>query len=814
MFRPAMHLAAMILLASSAPAMARRLTVNDLLRTETFGEVSFGPNGRWLVFARLAPIIAMTRFDMEGATRELRSQLYRVDLNLPWRAVPLIPGNRPGVIAYGFSPNGDRLAVGRLKGDQWQLGVVTMATSAVRWFDLAPDYSPFDTSVRWVSNRQLVAIVDPNGKRPWWLRTGSLPADTLPARWAATRSGTAPAVTAIGSGRLLSVTDEPPKNRLMLVDTVSGSASTLASGRFLSMAVAPDRRHLALIEQGAVAPLPVDRPVSQIDWPFRRIVSIYDLASRQLWRPCPACDVLGKVAWSPDSRSLAFFARKADEDWPAATLFRADTPSRMVRRLNDTGIVASIAQLSDGAASAGFAWRGTGLLLFGRPSADSAHRAEWYTLNDQRPANALTSTLPDVNIDLAPIKGCSTAMTVADGIWCLDGRTPRKIFDAPVHISDGTPTGWRTAAGQIIFAGGPFGGRRLAIGATARVEQVDASATGRAAVVRTVADDGVRTLALVTADHAAVIARANLSLRDVQPAIARPLHHRVADGQVVTSWLYLPPGVPEREKHALIVVPYPGQSYGAKPPLAGNLASDRLEINVQLLAAHGYAVLLPSLPIEPGLEKEPPTFITNVDDAVDAAIATGAIDPDRIALWGHSYGAYTVATIVAHTCRYASAIASAGTYDLGGAVGVFEPTLRLAPAHGVPIGLQFAWAETGQGRLGVPPWADPSRYVSASPFYRAGQISTPMLIIAADRDASPLEQAEEMFSALFRQDKDAELVTYWGEGHVIGSPANVRDLYRREFQWLSKTLRPPRENRCSSIAFRRSAPATREPIAP
>jgi dipeptidyl aminopeptidase/acylaminoacyl peptidase len=39
-----------------------------------------------------------------------------------------------------------------------------------------------------------------------------------------------------------------------------------------------------------------------------------------------------------------------------------------------------------------------------------------------------------------------------------------------------------------------------------------------------------------------------------------------------------------------------------------------------------------------------------------------------------------------------------------------------------------------------------------------------------------------------RQDKDAVMLTYWGEGHTLGSPGNLRDLYRRAFAWLDAHL--------------------------
>jgi len=64
-----------------------------------------------------------------------------------------------------------------------------------------------------------------------------------------------------------------------------------------------------------------------------------------------------------------------------------------------------------------------------------------------------------------------------------------------------------------------------------------------------------------------------------------------------------------------------------------------------------------------------------------------------------------------------------------------------------------------------------------------------MLITAADQNVSPLNQAEQLFSALYRQGKNAQLVTYWGEGHVIAGSANLRDYYARVIAFFGETLK-------------------------
>jgi hypothetical protein len=72
----------------------------------------------------------------------------------------------------------------------------------------------------------------------------------------------------------------------------------------------------------------------------------------------------------------------------------------------------------------------------------------------------------------------------------------------------------------------------------------------------------------------------------------------------------------------------------------------------------------------------------------------------------------------------------------------------------------------------------------------AGRIATPLLLASGEIDGSHAGQAEELFSALYRQNKDAVLATYWGEGHLLASPGNLRDLYRRAFAFLDQHLGP------------------------
>lgn len=76
-----------------------------------------------------------------------------------------------------------------------------------------------------------------------------------------------------------------------------------------------------------------------------------------------------------------------------------------------------------------------------------------------------------------------------------------------------------------------------------------------------------------------------------------------------------------------------------------------------------------------------------------------------------------------------------------------------------------------------------------SPLFNAGAIETPILVMQGERDMG-LGQAESLFTALWRQNKDVRFVTWWGEGHTVESVANLREMYRHILTWLEETAGP------------------------
>jgi len=150
-----------------------------------------------------------------------------------------------------------------------------------------------------------------------------------------------------------------------------------------------------------------------------------------------------------------------------------------------------------------------------------------------------------------------------------------------------------------------------------------------------------------------------------------------------------------------------------------------------------------------------------------------------------------VLAAIGQTNRFRAAVSIAGMSDLTAEWGSSDGPWSLLPEEGAHAPWTAGYVEASQGDMGGPPWADPARYVRNSPLFAAGRIETPLLQVHGDQDSFPLGQADAMFAALYRQDKDALLVTYWGEGHLIGSPGNVRDFFRRAFAFLDQRFARP-----------------------
>src|SRR5262249_596076 len=175
--------------------------------------------------------------------------------------------------------------------------------------------------------------------------------------------------------------------------------------------------------------------------------------------------------------------------------------------------------------------------------------------------------------------------------------------------------------------------------------------------------------------------------------------------------------------------------------------------------------------------------------AVDEVVSDGFVDPQRVGVMGSSFGGYSVYGLITQTTRFKAAVAIEGITDLVSYYGTIEAGSRYEDKYQVSSAIKRS-EKDGQQRLGGPFWKDYDRYRRNSPISYVERVQTPVMMIHGDMDSVPIQQAEQFFTALERQGKRARFIRYWGESHVIESPANIRDMWQQIYRWFDEFLMP------------------------
>ena len=284
-----------------------------------------------------------------------------------------------------------------------------------------------------------------------------------------------------------------------------------------------------------------------------------------------------------------------------------------------------------------------------------------------------------------------------------------------------------------------------------------------------------KSLRKLTSHNDALMAQLNL-------VAAEDLSAKTSDGNDVHSLLTMPLGYTAGTKAPMLLWMHGG-------PTAQD--SHRFAADRQLLAARGLAVLQVNYRGSTGRGHDY-SYAINADwgdkevkdllGAVDGAIATGKIDPDRLGVGGWSYGGILTDYTIASTTRFKAASSGAGTANLLGMYGVDQYILQYDNE------LQ-------------PPWKNVEPYLKLSyPFLHADKIKTPTMFMGGDKDFNvTLVGGEQMYQALKSVGTPAELIVYPGQFHGFTRPSFIRDRYQRWFDWYGKYLGLPAEAKPAAV---------------
>ena len=201
----------------------------------------------------------------------------------------------------------------------------------------------------------------------------------------------------------------------------------------------------------------------------------------------------------------------------------------------------------------------------------------------------------------------------------------------------------------------------------------------------------------------------------------------------------------------------------------------------QMLASHGYEVLMVNPRGSNGYSED---FLkANRGDwgggdykdllaVLDAVIARGHTDPDRLGIGGWSYGGEMSAWAITQSGRFKAAVAGAGVYD------------------------QQAEFETEEGPQGDEwyfgtPWEHPDVFARNSPSTYIARAHTPTLIFdGIDDQANPVGQSKGLYRALKHLGVETEMVLYPGEGHSPRKGSYNVDMFQRILDWYDGHLKP------------------------
>jgi dipeptidyl aminopeptidase/acylaminoacyl peptidase len=641
-----------------------------------------------------------------------------------------------------------------------------------------PQSGPADEALKVLfrTHRFEQAAISPDGKKVAWVETviaknGAPTGDTtiFVAETAAT-SSTAPKRIAAGaydsvhaegsvawspdSKQLAFLSDVTKRGQLQLYVTsaAGGAARKLSSvkGFLQSPAWSPDGKTIAILftenlTKNAGPLVAEEHPTGEIkDSFYEQRLALVDLATAKLRQISPADTYIYEFAWSPDAKKFVVSSAlgNGDNNWWIAELSTLDPATGLMKSVYKPKFQIAQPQWSPDGSKIAFI---EGLMSDEGLTGGDIHEInasggdpENLTANRKSSPSWFTWTKQG-KILFAEYAGGDSAIALLDPA----ARKSDQLWRGPERINVG---GW---------------GPTLSVAADGK----------SSAVVRSSFQSAPELWAGPLGDWKQ-LTRRNAG---VLPAWGegKSLTWK-NDGNEVQGWLIYPKDFDPAKKYPLVVSVHGGPSYAALSdwPSTHDYALP--------LAAAGYFVLQPN---PRGSYGQGEAFTRgNIKDfgygdfrdilaGVDEAIKSAPIDPNRLGLFGWSYGGYITMWGVTQTNRFKAAVAGAGIMNWQSYYGENQIDQWMIPFFGKSV------------------YDDPEVYAKSAPITFIKKAKTPTLVVVGDSDGEcPTPQSLEFWHALKTQNVETQLVIYDHEGHMFSSTKHQRDVTQRLLAWFNAHL--------------------------
>lgn len=200
--------------------------------------------------------------------------------------------------------------------------------------------------------------------------------------------------------------------------------------------------------------------------------------------------------------------------------------------------------------------------------------------------------------------------------------------------------------------------------------------------------------------------------------------------------------------------------------------------NTSVFTQNGYFVFQPDIVYRaqnPGI-----SAVECVVPAVRKVLEDGKVDPKRVGLVGHSWGAYQTAFIVTQTDLFAAGVAGAPLTNM------MSMSMSIYWNSGQTDAYIF---HESQGRMDRPFWRDVDTYMANSPIFSIENLNTPLLVAFGDDDgAVDWQQGVEMYNAARLAQRPFVMLVYPGENHGLAKRPNQIDYHHRVRSWFDTHL--------------------------